>query len=853
MATIDNLTLEITANTSKAVRDIQKLAEALTALRDATKGMSASNINKVADAMANFKYSCSGITKTTVNNVTNLANAVERVASINASNISKVADAMRKFNTASSKSKGATPSSSKSKAESSFYSPSVVSSMGSAIQKIFNSPSADGFAHVFGGDFSQRANLFIESTDRIGQATQECYGSFRELNDEVTKSGVVFENSAKSAENASGFWTKFQTISNMFKKNPVSLLASSEDTEGMTKLADACGIAVGTLTKFAKVLGYVGIVVTIVAGALKLIKKAFDFLVSPIKKAIKFVTSFVKALARIAFYRFIRGILKGISQGVQEGVQNLALYSKAMNELDTHSANHVMSRYASEFLYFKNAVATAVIPVLRALIPLVEQAINKVIDFINVLAQIGSAFFGGTFTKAKYFWVDYADSLDKANGRAKALHHQLAGFDELNNLTAPSGGSGSNDLLDPSKMFEEANISGKILEKVEKIKEAFEKLKKLGQDILAIVSPIKDKGKELTEWFEKVWERISPNVEKVWELIKKIWDKLAEPLAEGFVKGFLDGFVGTFTDEDKIEKIGRFSDKIGELADAISKLLDKLDTEKVKDFGEVLGRIAGVSFRNLPLTILGMVFPLANVILHFIQFNNLLKSNTENIQKVSDKLEELKGKLTDFITTIIQLLVDWQTVCWDLGLAIGKAIGEFLRTGDIKTAWNKLTENLKQIFNTAKEVIGGDLDAIKQKILDLVRDIPIIGVIVDFFSDNPSSKNYNPARASLGKGYNPSRATLSGYASGGFPMQGDLFIANERGAEMVGSIGNQTAVANNSQITEAIATATYNAMSKALSENNGSVTFVVEGDGDQMYKIWQKKNREYERRTGYAF
>ena len=70
---------------------------------------------------------------------------------------------------------------------------------------------------------------------------------------------------------------------------------------------------------------------------------------------------------------------------------------------------------------------------------------------------------------------------------------------------------------------------------------------------------------------------------------------------------------------------------------------------------------------------------------------------------------------------------------------------------------------------------------------------------------------------------------------------------------MVGSIGNQTAVANNDQITQAIATATYNAMSKALSENNGSVTFVVEGDGDQMYKIWQKKNREYERRTGYAF
>ena len=42
------------------------------------------------------------------------------------------------------------------------------------------------------------------------------------------------------------------------------------------------------------------------------------------------------------------------------------------------------------------------------------------------------------------------------------------------------------------------------------------------------------------------------------------------------------------------------------------------------------------------------------------------------------------------------------------------------------------------------------------------------------------------------------------FAEGGFPEQGQLFIAREAGAEMVGSIGNRTAVANNDQIVQGI-------------------------------------------------
>lgn len=57
---------------------------------------------------------------------------------------------------------------------------------------------------------------------------------------------------------------------------------------------------------------------------------------------------------------------------------------------------------------------------------------------------------------------------------------------------------------------------------------------------------------------------------------------------------------------------------------------------------------------------------------------------------------------------------------------------------------------------------------------------------------------------------------ISWYKNGGYPTKADLFYANENGIpEMVGRIGNRTAVANNDQITTAITNAIMTAFSNA--------------------------------------
>lgn len=65
--------------------------------------------------------------------------------------------------------------------------------------------------------------------------------------------------------------------------------------------------------------------------------------------------------------------------------------------------------------------------------------------------------------------------------------------------------------------------------------------------------------------------------------------------------------------------------------------------------------------------------------------------------------------------------------------------------------------------------------------------------------------------------------SVDGYASGGFVDTGEMFIAREAGPEMVGRIGNKTAVANNDQITTAI----YNAVKSAFGSTSGGSTPVV--------------------------
>ena len=74
--------------------------------------------------------------------------------------------------------------------------------------------------------------------------------------------------------------------------------------------------------------------------------------------------------------------------------------------------------------------------------------------------------------------------------------------------------------------------------------------------------------------------------------------------------------------------------------------------------------------------------------------------------------------------------------------------------------------------------------------------------------------------SSRGGGNRLTAAHQAKFADGGFVDRGELFIAREQGPEMVGQIGNRTAVANTQQIVTGIADGVYegNAENKAILE-----------------------------------
>lgn len=89
---------------------------------------------------------------------------------------------------------------------------------------------------------------------------------------------------------------------------------------------------------------------------------------------------------------------------------------------------------------------------------------------------------------------------------------------------------------------------------------------------------------------------------------------------------------------------------------------------------------------------------------------------------------------------------------------------------------------------------------------------------------------------------------LPRFEEGGYPESASLFFANENGIpEMVGRIGNQTAVANNDQITTAIASAVTQAINNSNFGQNGSPTVIYIGNKKVYEGYGQHVQRENDR------
>ena len=96
---------------------------------------------------------------------------------------------------------------------------------------------------------------------------------------------------------------------------------------------------------------------------------------------------------------------------------------------------------------------------------------------------------------------------------------------------------------------------------------------------------------------------------------------------------------------------------------------------------------------------------------------------------------------------------------------------------------------------------------------------------------------------------------ISWYEKGGFPGMGEMFIARENGPELVGKMGNHTAVANNNQIVEGIESGVFRAvmdafnasgyLGKSNNENPVYIEFTMKCGEETLYRSLKKGEEKY--------
>ena len=138
-------------------------------------------------------------------------------------------------------------------------------------------------------------------------------------------------------------------------------------------------------------------------------------------------------------------------------------------------------------------------------------------------------------------------------------------------------------------------------------------------------------------------------------------------------------------------------------------------------------------------------------------------------------------------------------------------------TGDIPgimTELDGLLTKLQNVYNYWKSFVTGD---VKGQLLSMGG--MMLGINFSKTNTASSAENaYNQTKDLPDNFIGPRK-----YAAGGFPDVGEMFIARESGPEMVGKIGNKTAVANNDQITTAI----YNAVKSAMGGASSGIPVIL--------------------------
>lgn len=361
--------------------------------------------------------------------------------------------------------------------------------------------------------------------------------------------------------------------------------------------------------------------------------------------------------------------------------------------------------------------------------------------------------------------------------------------------------------------------------------------------VKATTGAVKNAGKEFERQLMKFDE------------INNITDKKGSGGSSGY------GNSGYFNYDDMFEE--RSVGQVSNVAKAFQAIIDKIKQvakelqpvlNKLKDIATEIAKPAWEGFKRVLESVAGLFINIVDLCGSMVDAIGRVVIGIDKATQVFGGLEAV-GKILQGTFYAIAGIVDLvsagiRTLSYVVEVAgyyfehVGDVVGHFLNLLAGKESFEEFKSNLR---SSADELQGRVKKAVNDLKYDLDRTFNHTYTLTTKWDEIINRTiHVNEVRTAIqGKGYRTNEL----YASGGFPTQGQMFIAREAGPELVGTIGGQTAVVNNSDIVASVSQGVAQAVASVLGSGQ-QVNVTLEGDAKNLFKVVQREGRAYSARTG---
>lgn len=148
----------------------------------------------------------------------------------------------------------------------------------------------------------------------------------------------------------------------------------------------------------------------------------------------------VSSIKRIAFYRLIRSAIREVTQAVSEGAQIFIEWDRTYNN-GMAGAARTADELSAKWRDVKKSIGAAAMPIVQSLQPLLMGLMDTTIKFFEYIQQVVRALRGETH----WYHAVYKEAA-KTTGQARELQRVLFGFDELNVLPSQTASGVSSEV-----------------------------------------------------------------------------------------------------------------------------------------------------------------------------------------------------------------------------------------------------------------------------------------------------------------------------------------------------------------------------------------------------------------------